>query len=199
GRSRQQATHPHEGRAARNRRLNDPEGAMPTYKAPVDEVLFLLNDVFRIDRYNNLPGFADASADIVEAILTEAGKFSEEVLLPLNRVGDVQGCKRHADGSVATPEGFKQAYRRLVDGGWIGVSAPPEYGGQGLPGTLTTILNEFLASANMAFTMYSGLTQGAIAALLIHGSAEQKATYVPPKVAGRWTGTMNLTEPHCGT
>jgi len=172
---------------------------MPTYKAPVDEVLFLLNDVFRIDRYNNLPGFADASADIVEAILTEAGKFSEEVLLPLNRVGDVQGCKRQADGSVATPEGFKQAYRRLVDGGWIGVSAPPEYGGQGLPGILTTVLNEFLASANMAFTMYPGLTQGAIAALLIHGSAEQKATYVPNMVAGRWTGTMNLTEAHCGT
>jgi acyl-CoA dehydrogenase len=172
---------------------------MPTYHAPVDDVLFLLNDVFRIDRYNNLPGFADASPDTVEAILVEAGKYCEEVLLPLNRVGDSQGCHRHGDGSVTTPEGFKEAYRRLAEGGWIGISAPPEYGGQGLPAFLTTVINEFLASANMAFTMYPGLTQGAIAAILVHGTAEQKVTYLPNMVAGNWTGTMNLTEPHCGT
>jgi acyl-CoA dehydrogenase len=172
---------------------------MPTYHAPVDDVLFLLNDVFRIDRYNNLPGFADASPDTVEAILVEAGKYCEEVLLPLNRIGDSHGCRRHSDGSVTTPEGFKEAYRRLAEGGWIGISAPPEYGGQGLPAFLTTVINEFLASANMAFTMYPGLTQGAIAAILVHGTAEQKATYLPNMVAGNWTGTMNLTEPHCGT
>jgi acyl-CoA dehydrogenase len=172
---------------------------MPTYHAPVDDVLFLLNDVFRIDRYNNLPGFADASPDTVEAILVEAGKYCEEVLLPLNSVGDSQGCRRHSDGSVTTPEGFKEAYRRLAEGGWIGISAPPEYGGQGLPAFLTTVINEFLASANMAFTMYPGLTQGAIAAIIVHGTAEQKATYLPNMVAGNWTGTMNLTEPHCGT
>ena len=172
---------------------------MPTYHAPVDDVLFLLNDVFRIDRYNNLPGFADASPDTVEAILIEAGKYCEEVLLPLNRAGDSQGCRRHGDGSVTTPEGFKEAYRRLAEGGWIGISAPPEYGGQGLPAFLTTVINEFLASANMAFTMYPGLTQGAIAAILVHGTAEQKVTYLPNMVAGNWTGTMNLTEPHCGT
>jgi acyl-CoA dehydrogenase len=172
---------------------------MPTYKAPVDEMLFLLNDVFHIDRYGNLPGFSDASPDIVAAILGEAAKFSEEVIQPLNRVGDIEGCTRHPDGRVTTPAGFKQAYDQFVAGGWIGISAPAEYGGQGLPGTLTVAVNEFLASANMAFTMYPGLTQGAIAAILIHGSDEQKARFLPPMVAGTWTGTMNLTEPHCGT
>src|SRR5262245_32422872 len=150
---------------------------MPTYKAPVDEVLFLVNDVLHIERHDNLPGFADASPDIVAAILGEAAKFCEEILLPLNLSGDAEGCKRHDDGSVTTPTGFKEAYRQLVEGGWIGISAPPAYGGQGLPSTLTTILNEFLASANMAFTMYSGLTQGAIAAILVHGSEAQRATY----------------------
>jgi acyl-CoA dehydrogenase len=172
---------------------------MPIYKAPVDEMLFLLNDVFHIERYDNLPGFSDASPDIVTAILEEAAKFSEEVLQPLNRIGDTEGCTRHADGSVTTPKGFKAAYDQLIAGGWIGISAPAEYGGQGLPGTLTVVVNEFLAAANMAFTMYPGLTQGAIAAILMHGSAEQKAAYLPPMVAGTWTGTMNLTEPHCGT
>jgi len=172
---------------------------MPIYKAPVDDVLFLLNDVFRLERYNNLPGFSEASPDIVEAVLTEAAKFCEQVLLPLNRVGDTEGCRRHDDGSVTTPKGFKEAYRQLVEGGWIGISAPAEYGGQGLPAILTTILNEFLASANMAFTMYPGLTQGAIAAILTHGSPEQKAIFLPNLVTGTWTGTMNLTEPHCGT
>jgi acyl-CoA dehydrogenase len=172
---------------------------MPTYKAPVDDALFLLNDVFHLDRYGNLPGFADASPDIVEAVLREAAKFSEEVLTPLNRVGDKEGCTRHADGSVSTPTGFKEAYKQLVEGGWIGISAPAEFGGQGLPATLTEVVNEFLCSANMAFAMYPGLTQGAIAALLTHASPELKAKYLPKMVEGPWTGTMNLTEPHCGT
>jgi len=172
---------------------------MPSYKAPVDDALFLLNDVFHFDRYGNLPGFADATPDLVEAVLREAARFSEEVLTPLNRVGDREGCRRHADGSVTTPAGFKDAFDQLVAGGWIGISAPPEFGGQGLPGTLTEIVNEFLCSANMAFAMYPGLTQGAIAALLTHASPELKATYLPKMVEGRWTGTMNLTEPHCGT
>ena len=108
---------------------------MPTYKAPVDDALFLLNDVFHLDRYGNLPGFADASPDLVEAVLREAAKFSEEVLTPLNRVGDKEGCTRHADGSVTTPTGFKEAYKQIVEGGWIGISAPAEFGGQGLPAT----------------------------------------------------------------
>ena len=172
---------------------------MPTYKAPVDDALFLLNDVFHIDRYGNLPGFSDASPDVVEAVLREAAKFSEEVLTPLNRVGDKEGCKRAANGSVTTPTGFKEAYKQIIDGGWIGISVPAEYGGQGLPATMTVMVNEFLCSANMAFAMYPGLTQGAIAALLVHAPDALKKKYVPKMVEGVWTGTMNLTEPHCGT
>jgi hypothetical protein len=172
---------------------------MPTYRAPVEDALFLLNDVFPVARLNNLPGFADATPDLIEAIFGEAAKFSEQVVQPLNRVGDTEGCTRHPDGRVTTPTGFKEAFAQFRDGGWIGISAPEEYGGQGLPVTLTTLINEFVCSANMAFAMYPGLTQGAIAALLVHASDEIKKTYVPKMVAGQWTGTMNLTEPHCGT
>jgi alkylation response protein AidB-like acyl-CoA dehydrogenase len=172
---------------------------MPSYKAPVEDVAFLLSDVFHIDRYNNLPGFADATPDLVAAVLAESAKFCEEVLAPLNRVGDREGCRRHDDGSVTTPKGFKDAYRRLTEGGWIGISAPAEFGGQGLPIVFTQAVNEFMASANMAFAMYPGLTQGAIAALIAHGSDAQKKLYLPRLVAGEWTGTMNLTEPQCGT
>jgi len=172
---------------------------MPTYKAPVEDTLFLLNDVLHIDRYGNLPGFADASPDVIEAILGEAAKLAEEVLTPLNRVGDKEGCVRHADGSVTTPKGFKEAYKQIIDGGWIGISVPEEFGGQALPATVTVAVNELLCSANMAFAMYPGLTQGAIAALLTHASQELKTKYLPKMVEGVWTGTMNLTEPHCGT
>ena len=172
---------------------------MPTYKAPVDDTLFLLNDVFHIERFGNLPGFGEASPDVVEAVLREAAKFSEEVLTPLNRVGDKEGCKRNTDGSVTTPSGFKDAFKQIVEGGWIGISVPAEFGGQDLPATLTVAVNEMFCSANMAFAMYPGLTQGAIAALLAHASPELKKKYLPKMVEGAWTGTMNLTEPHCGT
>jgi acyl-CoA dehydrogenase len=172
---------------------------MPIYKSPVEDVNFLLNDVFNIDRFDNLPGFSDASSDVREAILSEAAKFAEEVLQPLNRTGDLEGCTRSADGSVTAPRGFKEAFKQVVDGGWLGLSAPTEYGGQGLPMTLSQAVNEFQISANMAFSMYGALTMGATAALLVHGSTEQKKTYVPKMVAGQWTGTMNLTEPQCGT
>jgi alkylation response protein AidB-like acyl-CoA dehydrogenase len=172
---------------------------MPVYKAPIDEVLFLLNDVFQISRYNNLPGFADASPDLLEQILGEAAKLCEQVVQPLNLPGDREGCTRHDDGSVTTPKGFKDAYRQYAEGGWMGISSPPEFGGQGLPETTTVIVNEMMASANMAFAMYPGLTQGAMAAILRHGTPEQKAAYLPKMIEGRWTGTMNLTEPHCGT
>ena len=172
---------------------------MPIYKAPVDDALFLLNDVFHLDHYGNLPGFSDASPDVVDAVLREAAKFSEEVLTPLNRVGDKEGCKWAADGSVSTPTGFKDAYKQIVEGGWIGISVPAEFRGQGLPAALTEIVNEFFCSANMAFAMYPSLTQGAIAALLMHASGELKTKFLPKMVEGVWTGTMNLTEPHCGT
>jgi hypothetical protein len=172
---------------------------MPIYKAPVEDILFLLNDVFHIERFANLPGFADASPDVVEAIVRAAGKFCEDVLTPLNRVGDRQGCRRGEDGGVATPEGFKRAYQQVVEGGWIGISLPPEFGGLGLPTALTQTVNEFMAAANVAFAMYPGLTQGAIAVLLTHGTPDQKSLYVPKMVAGEWTGTMNLTESQCGT
>ena len=172
---------------------------MPSYKAPLEDVSFLLNDVFQIDRYDNLPGFSDASPDVREAILNEAAKLSEDVLQPLNRTGDIEGCVRHDDGRVTTPKGFKEAFRQVTDGGWLGLSAPVEYGGQGLPVTLSQAVNEFQSSANMAFSMYGGLTMGATAALVVHGKPEQKAMFVPKMVAGQWTGTMNLTEPQCGT
>src|ERR1700710_3108681 len=172
---------------------------MPSYKAPLEDVRFLLNDVFQIDRYNNLPGFSDASADVREAILAEAVKLSEEVLQPLNRIGDLEGPPRPDDGRVTTPKAFKAAYKQWGEGGWLGLSAPAEYGGQGLPTTLTQTINEFQMSANMAFSMYGGLTQGAMAALLVHGRHEQKQMFVPRMLAGDWTGTMNLTEPQCGT
>jgi acyl-CoA dehydrogenase len=179
--------------------LQPRENPVPIYKAPVDDMMFLLTDVFNIGRYNNLPGFADATPDLIEAVLGEAAKLCEEVVQPLNRPGDKEGCRRHDDGSVTTPKGFREAYRQYAEGGWMGISAPPEFGGQGLPETLTVAVNELMASANMAFAMYPGLTQGAIAALIMHGSPEQKAIYLPKMIEGRWTGTMNLTEPHCGT
>jgi alkylation response protein AidB-like acyl-CoA dehydrogenase len=172
---------------------------MPVYKAPVDEVTFLLRDVFRLDRYNNLPGFAEATPDVVEAVLAEAAKFSEAVLAPLNRVGDKEGCRRNPDGSVTTPSGFKAAFKKLSEGGWIGVSAPAEFGGQGLPIVINQAVSEFFSSANMAFGMYAALTEGAAATIAVHGSPAQKSLYLPKLIAGQWAGTMNLTEPQCGT
>ena len=172
---------------------------MPTYKAPVNDTVFLLNDVFDYARYANAPGFSEAPLDVVEHVLTEGAKFVEEVVQPLNRVGDVEGCTRREDGSVSTPKGFKEAYKAFVEGGWVGVSGDPKYGGQGLPYFLAVLLSEYQTSANLAFAMYPGLTNGAVAALTVHASEALKDRYLPKMTTGEWTGTMNLTEPHCGT
>ena len=172
---------------------------MPTYAAPVKDTLFVLDDVLAIQRFSNLPGFSNASPDLVEAILEEAGKFAAEVLQPLNKIGDEVGCKRNDDGSVTTPPGFKEAYEKFREAGWPTLTAPEEWGGQGLPQVVGTAIGEYILSANHSFEMYQGLTSGAIAALMIKGTDEQKQTYLPKMVTGEWTGTMNLTEPHCGT
>ncbi len=172
---------------------------MPTYTAPLREYKFLLKDVLDIERYSNLPSFSDAPMDLIDQVLEEGAKFCEGVLAPLNKVGDEHGCKRADDGSVTTPPGFKEAYKQLVEAGWPALSSDPQYGGQGLPHIVALAWNEMVASANMAFGMYPGLSHGAYEAIHRHGSDAQKQTYLPKLVTGEWTGTMNLTEPHCGT
>ncbi len=172
---------------------------MPTYHAPLKDALYLLNDVFRMERFNTLAGFAEVTPDVVEAILGEAARFCEQTLQPLNRVGDLEGCKRHEDGSVTTPRGFREAFDLYARGGWSGLSADPAYGGQGLPGTLSSIIQEYIYSANFSWGLYPVLSQGAYAALKVHASEELKQIYLPPLAAGQWTGTMNMTEPHAGT
>ena len=172
---------------------------MPTYKAPVRDMQFLLHDMLSIENYSNLPGFSDASADLVDQVLDGGAKFAEDILFPLNKVGDREGCKRNDDGSVTTPTGFKDAYKQLVEAEWLSLSADPAYGGQGLPAVINVALNEMQSASNMAFSMYPGLTHGAYQALLAGGTEEQKEMYVRRMINGEWSGTMNLTEPQCGT
>lgn len=171
---------------------------MPTYQAPLRDMRFVLQEFLAMSERKDLPGFADASADVVDAILEQGAKLAEDVLQPLNRVGDLEGC-RLENGVVRTPAGFRDAYKTYVEGGWGGLSGDPAYGGQGLPRLLSMAVSEMCSSANMAFSMYPGLSHGAYSALSLHGTDAQKALYLPKLVSGAWTGTMNLTEPHCGT
>jgi alkylation response protein AidB-like acyl-CoA dehydrogenase len=169
------------------------------YQAPVRDQMFVLRDVLGLDHYANLPGFADASLDVVEQILTEGGKFCEEVLAPINGGGDREGCVWSPDHTVATPKGFREAYAAMVAAGWPALGAEPEFGGQGLPRVVSLAYSEMSSGANMAFSMYPGLTHGAYSAILEGGSPEQKALYLPKLASAEWGGTMNLTEPQCGT
>jgi alkylation response protein AidB-like acyl-CoA dehydrogenase len=171
---------------------------MPSYKAPVDEYRFILNEVLDGEELSRLPGFEDATPDLIASVLEEAAKFCEQVLHPLNQTGDAEGC-HFENGMVRTPAGFKQAYDQFVEAGWAGLGSATEYGGQGLPHTLGFAVEEFICSSNFSFGMYPGLTHGAYAAIAAHASDELKNRFLPKMVAGEWSGTMCLTEPHCGT
>ncbi|MGN6497664.1 MAG: acyl-CoA dehydrogenase C-terminal domain-containing protein [Tsuneonella sp.] len=172
---------------------------MPTYIAPARDAKFVINEVLDLASYGNLPGFESATPDIIDAVIDECGRFAAEVLQPLNQVGDREGCTRHEDGSVTTPTGFKAAFDQYREAGWGTIALPEEFGGQGMPHVLGFVAEEFIATANHSFGMYPGLTNGAVSAIIAKGSAEQQAKYLPKMVSCEWTGTMNLTEPQCGT
>ena len=172
---------------------------MPTYKAPTRDTKFVVNELLRLESYGNLAGFENASIDLTDAVIEEAGKFASEVLAPLNQIGDAEGCTRHPDGSVTTPTGFKDAFKQFQDGQWASLSGPAEFGGQGLPHVIGFVMEEYIASANQAFGMYPGLTTGAVSAILSKGTPDQQQLYAPKMIASQWLGTMNLTEPHAGT
>ncbi len=170
---------------------------MPIYNAPTKDIQFVLHDLLKVSE-QDIPGFEDLDRDFTGAVVEEAGKVASEVLHPLNVVGDTEGCVME-NGVVRTPTGFKAAFEQMKDGGWTAMDCDPEYGGQGLPYVMHTAAQEPFVSANMAFNMYQGLTHGAYSAIHAHGSDEQKQKYLPKMVSCEWTGTMNLTEPHCGT
>ncbi len=170
---------------------------MPVYSAPTKDTQFILHDVLKVTEAST-PGYDELEKAFTGAILEEAGKISSEVLHPLNTVGDQEGC-RLENGVVYTPTGFKEAFEQVKDGGWTGLDMPEQYGGQNMPYVLGTAVGEYFSAANQAFVMYQGLTHGASAAILAHGTDAQKDTYLPKMISCEWTGTMNLTEPHCGT
>ena len=172
---------------------------MPIYNAPTRDMKFVMQEMLNVGDLTKYERFAEADTDTLDAILEQSGKFSSEVLAPLNVVGDHEGCTRNDDGSVTTPTGFKDAYKQVVESGMMALAHDPEYGGMGMPGVWALATGEMQSAANMAFAMYPGLTNGASKAIEIGGSPEQKQTYLPKMISGEWTGTMNLTEPHCGT
>ncbi len=172
---------------------------MSTYRAPLAEMLFVLNDLAGLEQVAALPGYEEATPDVASAILDEGAKFATDVLDPLNWTGDQEGAKRLEDGTVKTPRGFREAYRKFIENGWNGLTKNPEYGGQGLPQLVQTAVEEMWHSSNLAFELCPLLTQGAIEAIELRGSDELKQTFLPRMVAGVWTGTMNLTEPQAGS
>lgn len=172
---------------------------MPAYNAPLRDMKFVMQEMLNVGQLTEYEKFAEADTNTLDAILEQSAKFTSEVLAPLNVVGDHEGCTRHADGTVTTPTGFKDAYKQVVENGMMGLAQDPEFGGMGMPGVWHIAVGEMQSAANMAFAMYPGLTNGAIKAIEIGGSAEQKQRFLPKMVSGEWTGTMNLTEPHCGT
>ena len=174
---------------------------MPEYKAPLREIKFVMDEVLDVPgHYASLPAYAEnATPEMVDAIITEGAKFCENVIAPLNRVGDEEGCTRHEDGSVTTPTGFKEAYAQFVEGGWPTLSHDEEVGGQGLPESLSNVISEMVGTANWSWGMYPGLSHGAMNTISSWGTQEQKDTYLTKLVSGEWTGTMCLTEPHCGS
>jgi alkylation response protein AidB-like acyl-CoA dehydrogenase len=171
---------------------------MPSYKAPLRDYRFCLNEVFDYGGHCALPGFADFSDDVVSQILEEGAKFSEQVLFPLNQSGDDEGCKLE-NGIVSTPRGFREAYRLYCEGGWPSLTCDPEHGGQGMPHMVNVLFEEMMGSANLSFCLYPGLTRGAYVAISKFGTAEQKALYAPRLASGEWAGSMCLTEAHSGT
>ncbi|GGQ30083.1 acyl-CoA dehydrogenase C-terminal domain-containing protein [Shewanella litoralis] len=171
---------------------------MPEYKAPIRDVKFVMQELLECEAHYQHLGYQDASLDMVDAIIAEAAKLTEEVVAPLNQIGDQQGCT-WKDGVVTTPDGFKQAYAQYVEGGWPTLSQSEEFGGQGLPHSLNISIAEMFSSANHSFAMYPGLSHGALATIEAHGTDAQKQQFMPKLVEGKWTGTMCLTEPHCGT
>ncbi len=172
---------------------------MPDYKAPLRDIKFVMNDLLDLPaHYQTLPSKESTTPDMVDAIIQEGAKFCEQVLAPLNRIGDVDGCKL-TDKGVTTPKGFKEAYKQYVEGGWPSMTAPEAVGGQGLPESLGVVVSEMVGTSNWSWGMYPGLSHGAVNTLLLHGSPEQKELYLPKLVSGEWTGTMCLTEAHCGS
>lgn len=171
---------------------------MPSYHAPLDDIHFLLHDVHNIAQLSELPAFADATPDVIDAVLAEAAKVCEEVLFPINQSGDAEGC-RYENGEVHTPAGFKEAYQQYTSGGWTGLAAPTEFGGQGLPEAVRFVFEEMQCSANLSFSMYPGLSHGAVSALISHGSQELQQRFLPKLIDGSWSGTMCLTEAQAGT
>ncbi|MFD2174436.1 acyl-CoA dehydrogenase C-terminal domain-containing protein [Rhodobacter lacus] len=170
---------------------------MPSYTANIRDMQFVLHELLDVSA-SGVPGYADLEREFTEAVLDAAGKVSSEVLAPLNAVGDHEGC-RLENGVVRTPKGFDAAFAAMKEGGWTALDCNPDYGGQGMPYVLNCAVGEMFVSSNMAFNMYQGLTHGAVSAIEAHGTEEQKALYLPKMIACDWTGTMNLTEPHCGT